>query len=439
MGATKIVTKRLQPNDNSKQQIYLGNGFGALRVIPADPPIASNPGVKPHFKAAVRHFWLDPKGNKHRARHAQLILYPQYSNGKGEVRFSGFMRGCEAAPRSLKGGNRVKGRWLLLGFNSDREVLGYVADRTTLMARELDLTTTAPTTGVLVTLRDLATDRRTDPAVGVPSTPAEDRAALLQGLHRVHHLGWIQGKALTKKGVVPCNNQNCGGYTLEAELGIERNAKTAPDFRGWELKATSVKNFRTIATSSPVTLFTPEPSGGLYGDQGVEAFVRKYGYKDKRGRPNRWNFGGIHYVGTRHATTGMVLQLVGVDPDSGKWTDANGGLAMSDTTGQVAALWPFTDLMKHWTTKHERTAYVPYQMKQNGGRSYWYGDRVRLGVGTEFDLFLRALNNGHVYLDPSPKVELIDGRTKVHARTQFRIKSRNLENMYSTMDTVSLA
>ena len=33
-GAVRFYAKRLAPNDNSKNQVYLGGGFGALNVIP---------------------------------------------------------------------------------------------------------------------------------------------------------------------------------------------------------------------------------------------------------------------------------------------------------------------------------------------------------------------------------------------------------------------
>ena len=33
-GAVRFYAKRLAPNDNSKNQVYLGGGFGALNIIP---------------------------------------------------------------------------------------------------------------------------------------------------------------------------------------------------------------------------------------------------------------------------------------------------------------------------------------------------------------------------------------------------------------------
>ena len=43
------------------------------------------------------------------------------------------------------------------------------------------------------------------------------------------------------------------------------NGRSEPDYMGWEMKAYS---------SGRITLMTPEPDGGMYGEAGVKAFVR---------------------------------------------------------------------------------------------------------------------------------------------------------------------
>jgi len=115
---------------------------------------------------------------------------------------------------------------------------------------------------------------------------------------------------------------------LEAELGIAKNSVAEPDFLGWEVKQHSVTNFTRPDSGTAITLMTPEPTSGFYKEQGVEAFVRKFGYPDKNGRPDRLNFGGIHRVGERQSSTGLQMQLVGYDVDRRKITDANGTIAL---------------------------------------------------------------------------------------------------------------
>ena len=89
-------------------------------------------------------------------------------------------------------------------------------------------------------------------------------------------------------------SRTSGGSTLEAELGVAANSVVGPDFLGYEVKQYKVRNFSRPSSGGPITLMTPEPTGGLYRDEGVEAFVRIYGYPDRSGRPDRINFGGVH-------------------------------------------------------------------------------------------------------------------------------------------------
>ena len=56
--------------------------------------------------------------------------------------------------------------------------------------------------------------------------------------------GWIDSKRLDRDGrILPCNAPNCGGLTLEAELGIRPNSVSGPDFLGWEVKQHGVTSF----------------------------------------------------------------------------------------------------------------------------------------------------------------------------------------------------
>jgi hypothetical protein len=53
--------------------------------------------------------------------------------------------------------------------------------------------------------------------------------------------------------ILPCKSPQCGGYTLEAELGITPNGYSEPDFMGWEVKQFGVTKFENI-NSSIITL-----------------------------------------------------------------------------------------------------------------------------------------------------------------------------------------
>ena len=62
-GAARFYAKRLAPNDNSKNQVYLGGGFGALNIIPHGPVESDDSSragsVRDRAKAMVRFFWLN--------------------------------------------------------------------------------------------------------------------------------------------------------------------------------------------------------------------------------------------------------------------------------------------------------------------------------------------------------------------------------------------
>lgn len=149
---------------------------------------------------------------------------------------------------------------------------------------------------------------------------ANYKTQLLTELYRIHSLGWIPSKRLDSDGnVVPCHAPNCGGYTLEAELGITPNGYAEPDYLGWEIKQFHSVNLERFG-STVITLMTPEPTHGFYVTDGAEAFIRKYGYPDQRGRPDRMNFGGIHKCHHEHDRTHLKLELIGFDYVSGKNT-----------------------------------------------------------------------------------------------------------------------
>nr|WP_237067095.1 MvaI/BcnI family restriction endonuclease [Loktanella sp. M215] len=152
---------------------------------------------------------------------------------------------------------------------------------------------------------------------------------------------------------------------------------------GWEVKQYGVNDFTSYRAKGAVTLMTPEPTGGLYRDEGVAAFLNRYGYADKSGKADRINFGGI-YTASRdfHADTGLMLRLDGFDAATGKITDFDGGIVLLDRDNTVAASWGFRGIMAHWNRKHAKAVYVPSLM-QFPPPEYSYGGVVQLCEGTD--------------------------------------------------------
>jgi len=421
LGAVRIVIKPLAENDNTKQQIYLGSSFEILKVLPFES-VKATPGVKrPNFKAPMNLSWIDAQGHVAPAQGTKLILYPDYP----EVRLSGFLRGCPIAPSRLmqpvpkaerQHNNGPDGRVLFLGIRPDGGVLAYVSASGSEVSRSfanLRANAAVVASGALWLLELVNTGNARD--------------ALLQKLREIHTAGWHPSMRLDRTGrKIPYAAQNGGGYTLEALFGISPNGRSEPDYMGWELKAFG---------SSRITLMTPEPDTGFYGQHGTEAFVRKYG-RDIGGGTTY--FTGLHRVGLICAASGQVLRLDGFDPTKEKVVDVSGGIQLVDRLGQVSAGWSFADLIDHWGRKHASAAYIPYEKKNDVLPEYFYGSPVLLGEKTTFPRYLKAMHDGHVVYDPGSKVTTEAGKSRVKARSQFRISVKQLACLYESLDRVDL-
>ncbi len=420
-GCTALYAKPLAENDNSKNQVYFGPGFDAVNLFP-------NRGIhadieRGNFKASLDFFWLDGDGGLAHAPNAQLILYPQYP----EVRFSGFLRGCKNAPADRLN-QRLSGRTLVLGVTGDGRTIGHVVlDQETPVDRFGAVS--KDSYGVFLVLDALGLTGQKD-----------TRAQLIAALRGVHEKEWIDSKQLRGDGVVTdCNAPQCGGFTLEAELGIPKNSKAEPDFLGYEVKQHQVTSFDRPASGGAITLMTPEPKVGYYAEQGVVSFIRRFGYPDRAGREDRLNFGGIHKVGVQHAQTQLTLKLEGYDSSSHKISDLSGAIGLFTADGELAAGWSFEEMLKHWTHKHAKAVYVPSMARTEPKRQYAYGHTVRVAEQTDFIKLLEAFNSGAVYYDPGIKLEHAStDNPREKRRSQFRIASRNISVLYRTVEAVRL-
>ncbi len=422
-GALKVLAKPLSENDNSKQQIYLGGSFEVLKEIPAEEVIAHDGGKRPNFKAKINLLWMGPDGRFIEAPHAQLILYPDYP----EVRLSGFLRGCNVAPSSnmqpipkeLRGPkNQRDGRILFLAPTAKGTVLAFLANPGSFAALEFEDLRVRGHAQLLANsevIYQVPTSRITERG---ESTEVD----LLTALARINSLGWADSIRLNRHGqAVPYNAPNAGGYTLEALLDIIPNGRAEPDFKGWEVKGYG---------GDRITLMTPEPDLGVYGVDGAERFLAKYGYLRDDGAVY---FTGTHRANTVHPRTKQTLFLSGFDPGSAKITNVSGGLQLVDQHGALSAGWSFARLIKHWADKHSQAAYVKYESRRVGdNRQYRYLSPIHLGVGTDFSNCLQQMHEGGVVYDPATKLEPPKGSggPRIKSRNQFRIGRKNLAFLY---------
>lgn len=417
-GCDRILTKPLSANDNSKNQIYFGPDFQAINLLPHRPVCPDGR----RFKAPLDIQWLDDHWNESPAPHAQLILYPQYP----EVRFSGFLKGSSGAPSSLLT-SRMPGRFLVLGIGSSSRIHAYACGPDSPVARELSELIESGRTTRLGVFEELPTN----------ASASDPFDSLLLALGLLHRKGWVGGQILRADGRVNSTNAaNACGYTLEAQLGISANSVAEPDFMGWELKSLTVKRLGSVPSGHRMTLMTPETKAGFYRDHGVLEFVRRYGYPDKRGIKDRLNFGGQFRVGQREPNTGLTLALDGFSHNGRFWEihDPSGGLTLQDDDGNIAAMWPFAELISHWNRKHARAAYVPAERRIVDGRRQFRFDRqVFLGVQTDFLRFLGSMQDGKIVYDPGIKVEYNSQRKpNTKRRSQFRTRFDDLDRLYTT-------
>lgn len=463
LGVDRIVYKLLSPNDNSKNQPYLAGHFTDIGYIPTRELVASptsstktsDPKRQVKFIAGLNLSWLSPEGVAYSAPKAKLIYYPQFP----EVRFSGFLQGCSIdmggwMDPARKG--RAEGRVLFLGLHQNGSIFAYLATPHSRIAKEVLEKEYVALSSVLRELRYSKIQKNAvtaehavqeSAAIYQPQdlfdwegTP-EDKARhiLLSELRRIHLAGPITSKRLSSEGVaIPYKARNGGGYTMEAELGVIPNGIAEPDFQGWEIKQFGVKKFH-LTGGKPLTIMTPEPDGGFYRDEGVKPFMYRYGYVNAK-IPDRRDFTGRHFSDLVCEKSGLKLVTPGFCSEKGAMIDANGYIGLLDDEDDIAASWSFAKLMDHWKKKHSKAAYIPSLAidGEDGTRSYQFGKSVRLYEGTNINLLLGAVSERKVYYDPGIKMENVSTTEKVKKRSQFRIKSKDLDTLYEKLDNVDV-
>jgi hypothetical protein len=419
LGCTRLLAKRLAPNDNSKNQIYLGGDYKSLNLIPfgylkEDSKSQAN-SKRTRLKAALDLAWIDKEGNFEDSHGANLILYPKYP----EVRLSGMLVRLRNRGPSSVIARREPNRWLFLGISGTGKIYCHAENPDGELATWAeDLSKACEKHGVFFEL---------------PITAGERHEQISERLYQIASAGWIRSRRLDAKGnSLPCESENCGGYTLEAELGIRPNGRADPDFHGWEIKQFAVRDLEN-PVGAAITLFTPEPDGGVYKEAGVVTFLQTYGYRNDRVTHERVDFGGIHKCGERQPKTGLTLEIRGWDLSAGKLESTDGGIHLVDDNGVSASIWSFTSLMNHWKRKHCQAVYVP-SMQQPEPRAYRYGFKVLMGKETDFSLVVKALSQKWVYYDPGIKMETEDGRSTCKRRSQFRVNFRHLRSLYNTTE-----
>ena len=194
-GVTRLYVKKLAPNDNSKNQVYLGGSFDVLNIIPfGDITVDINRRIskRDRFKSNMKLCWINSEGRVSVAPHAQLILYPKYP----EVRMSGFLKGCDDAPSEAMA-SRYENRLLFLGIKPDGTMLAHATLPSNPIYKEIE-ETVLEERGVFL-----------DIPLGIDNITESNRQLLIDILKSIHERGWLDSIRLNADGelypVIPCN------------------------------------------------------------------------------------------------------------------------------------------------------------------------------------------------------------------------------------------
>jgi hypothetical protein len=247
-------------------------------------------------------------------------------------------------------------------------------------------------------------------------------------------------KSLKIKGGVPFpwRGTQGAGYTLEALLGVVRNGNSAPDKYGFEIKST---------LSSPITLMTTQPDGGVRSQFGIKQFLKLFGWAGAKD-DGSLRFNGKH--SPRGSTARSGLKMVVKNWNSSLSLPEGSGepkvQLLDKKTNVVAAEWSFEKLGSSWARKHAGAIYVEAQsLNKDGGKHpshYVYGPNAYVCMGTTPLKLISAIESGLVYLDPGDRL-YFDGSSK--SRTQWRMSfskkqplEQQLSQLYDRVERVSI-
>lgn len=426
VGAERALIKVLSKNANDKNQIYIASDFGVL-FDDFDLAVSergesasltkdrSAPGRRIPEAVFSDFAWRRSDGVLVPAKRVKAIIYTQYP----EARISGLQAVDGSMPASLSVAYTKQ--------NGD-------AKRVLVLAR-LPL-------GKCVGI--VCTDIGPEFAAGIAALPGMLRAAACKRLqldtgnrHRLEvELAGVLGRPMrgcrldAYGKTLPFSGTQVCGYTLEHALGIIPNSNSDGDLYGIELKT---------HTQPKVTLFTPEPDGGLYTAD-FAAFMKTYGYKDVSGD---YRVTGIHRADEQCGKSGLTLRIRELHPGPDGSLQAfpynpttpltpkldRIDVALVTADGTVAASWSLQRLMNCWGAKHNEVVYIPATKVPNpdaAGCAEGYEYHVTFGStvlwcrDTTAERLLQAIADGVIYLDPAPKLHATDP-SKNKRRAQWRV------------------
>lgn len=441
---TSILIKKLGRNNNDKNQIYIHsnpdflNNIFDLTFSYRDPSTSKKKKgtLLPIPIARFNNFsWIDTQGMCVPVPDCKGIFYAQYP----EVRLSGFKSDHGIIPGALSL-QFVKthpdiSRFLLIGADS--------------AGRAYAILTVAPGDDFIDEYDKLPFSPDSRACKFIETAATETGSERLKSLLTERVAGKnVKGCRLDVSGqTLPFTGTQVHGYTLEHELGILPNASKSGDIFGIELKC---------FTSKKLTLFTPEPDGGLYFEN-FNDFMLRYGYAKEA----VYRFTGLHRAGKISEKSGLSLLVLCSDKDSQdnslrdyiierpfKEQLKNLQVVLMDEDGVVAASWSLSRLLNNWGVKHNEVVYIPAEVcinhieeevKDGFTKRVTFGSKVLWCKRSSVERMIKAIATGTIFLDPAPKYDP-DNPKNNKRRSQWRINNiyRDATHLYEEAKQVLL-
>lgn len=442
-GCETVLIKALTKNNNDKNQVYIHSNPDFLNSIfdltfnDREPSTSQKKKGKrlPIPEARFNAFaWIATDGNAHEVAHCKGILYAQYP----EVRLSGFLSTTGLMPHSMS-----------ITFTKEQpETKRYLAIGATSGGKAYALMLVNPSLNFQQSFEKQSyhPDSKACKIITIKQTQTNSEKLKILLKERIANKN-VKGCRLTpEKETVPFTGTQVHGYTLEHELGITTNADKDGDIFGIELKC---------FTNKKLTLFTPEPDGGLYC-KSFEEFMRRYGYSKEA----VYRFTGLYRNNQVNEKSQLKLAvLCSPKDDSNTLLDYditkpfkhqlnNLQVVLIDEDNYIAASWSITRLFNNWGVKHNEVVYVPATVTDNTVRSeIELGFSRRVSFGGEvlwckkstLERMIKAIVNGTIFLDPAPKFDP-DNPKNNKRRSQWRINNiyRDAPNLYESVENIIL-
>lgn len=454
-GCNIALIKALPKNANDKNQIYIHSDASLLNSIFAlsfrdreastsQTKKTSNPGRRIPEATFERFSWLSTDGKLAKTKACKAIIYAQYP----EARLSGFVTDDLEMPRSLSvdytKSDELLPRYLIIGATKTGEAVAMIAVN--------------PPQEFVKEFKALENYFGSSVCKAVVIEQETGTQKLKEILRENVASQTLLGCRFDKEGnTIPFTGTQVHGYTLEHACGIKPNADKNGDIFGIELKC---------FTRKKLTLFTPEPDGGLYKEN-FNLFMTTYGYE----KEGAYRLTGLHRAYQENAKSLLTLKITckhaikekdGItgkktilykagyyDPEipiTKQMTDMK--VILEDRSGEVAASWSLERLLNCWGAKHNEVVYVPAQKLVNEEQSTldkgykWkidFTDQVLWCNRTNAEKLFQAIHNGTVYLDPAPKY-CPDSPKDNKRRSQWRINDiyKAADSLYEETILVNL-